>query len=102
MLITQYAHERTMHGGVKDTLTEIRSKYWFVRGRQFVRKILHKCVACHKVEGPKYRNVPPPPFPEFRVKEAPPFAYCGVDFAGPLYIRVAEESSKVWICLYTS
>ena len=92
-----------MHGGVEDTLTEIQSKYWFVRGRQFVEKILHRCVTCHKIEGPKYRNVPPPPLPEFRVKEAPPFAYCGVDFAGPLYIRVAEEpeSSKVWICLYT-
>ena len=102
-LITQYAHERTMHGGVKDTLTEIRSRYWFVRGRQFVRKILHRCVTCRKIEGPKYRNVPPPPLPEFRVKEAPPFAYCGVDFAGPLYVRVADqsESSKVWICLYT-
>ena len=102
-LITQYAHERTMHGGVKDTLTEIRSKYWIVKGRQFVRKIIYKCVTCRKVEGPKYRNVPPPPLPEFRVKEAPPFAYCGVDFAGPLYIRVDEEpeSRKVWICLYT-
>ena len=68
-----------------------------------MRKILHRCVICRKAEGHKYRNVPPPPLPEFRVKEAPPFAYCGVDFAGPLYIRVAEEaeSSKVWICLYT-
>ena len=25
-LIAEYAHERTMHGGVKETLTEIRSK----------------------------------------------------------------------------
>ena len=25
------------------------------------------------------------------MKETPLFAYCGVDFAGPLYIRVAEE-----------
>jgi len=103
ILITKHAHERTGHSGVKSTLTEVRSKYWFVRGRQFVRKLLYQCVTCRKLEGPHYRAVPPPPLPEFRVKEAPPFAYSGVDFAGPLYIKAPEgsESSKVWVALYT-
>ena len=36
MLIIEQAHERTGHGGVKDVLMEVRTKYWFVRGRQFV------------------------------------------------------------------
>ena len=53
-LITEYAHERTTHGAVKETLTEIRLKYWVVRGRQFVRKIIHRCVTCRKVEGLNY------------------------------------------------
>ena len=102
-LIVQHAHERTLHSGVKDTLTKVRSKYWLVKGRQFIRKIIYQCVVCRKLEGQHYRAAPPPPLPEFRVKEAPPFAYCGVDFAGPLYIRVEDrsESSKVWIALYT-
>jgi len=102
-LITEHAHERTGHSGVKDTLTEVRSKYWFVKGRQFVRKTLYKCVRCRKLEGKHYRAVPAPPLPEFRIKEAPPFAHCGVDYAGPLYIVAAEgsESEKVWICLFT-
>ena len=41
--------------------------------------------------------------PDFCVNKAPPFAYCGVDFAGPLYIREGDGSgnSKVWITLYT-
>ena len=79
ILITEYAHKRTMHGGVKETLTEIRAKYWFVKGRQFVRKIIYRCVICRRSEGPHYKAVPEPPLPEFRVQEAPPFAYCGVD-----------------------
>ena len=91
-----------MHGGIKETLTEIPLKYWVVRGQQFVRKIIHRCVTCHKVEGLNYQVVPPPPLPEFRVQESPPFAFRGVDFAGPLYIKMEEsENSKVWICLYT-
>ena len=82
---------------------EVKSKYWFIQGRQFVRKIVHSCVKCYKLEGLQYQAVPAPPLPQFRVKEATSFAYCGVDFAGPLYITVTEgsESNKVWICLFT-
>ena len=103
VLIVKHAHEKTLHGGIKDTLTEIRSKYWLVKGRQFVRKIIHHCVICCKVEGPHFRAVLPPPLPAFRVNEAPPFLYCGVDFAGPLYIKEdhESESTKVWITLFT-
>ena len=54
VLIVKHAHEKTLHGGIKDTLTEIRSKYWLVKGRQFVRKIIHHCVICRKVEGPHF------------------------------------------------
>ena len=75
VLIVKHAHERTLHGGIKDTLTEVRSKYWLVKGRQFVRRIIHDCVICRKVEGPHFRAVPPPPFPAFRVNEAPPFVF---------------------------
>ena len=103
VLVTERAHERTGHSGVKDTLTEVRCKYWFVRGRQFVRKIVYRCLRCRKLEGQHYRAVPAPLLPESRVQEAIPFAYCGVDFAGPLYITAPEgsESNKVWICLFT-
>jgi len=47
ILVTRKAHERSGHSGVKSTLTEVRSKYWFVRGRQFVRKLLFWCVTCY-------------------------------------------------------
>ena len=57
-LTVKYAHERTLHSGVKDTLTEIRSQFWVVRGRQFVRKLIHRCFICRKLEGPSYRAVP--------------------------------------------
>ena len=91
VLVTERAHERTGHSGVKDILTEVRCKYWFARGRQFVRKIVYRCVRCRKLEGLHYRTVPAQPLPEFRMQEATPFAYCGVNFAGPLYITVREQ-----------
>ena len=39
-------HARVMHGGVKETLTELRSKFWISIGRQFVKAVLSKCTVC--------------------------------------------------------
>lgn len=104
-LIVRDAHRIVQHGGVKETLTQIRSQYWIVGGRNLVRLIIHSCVTCRQHEGKPYRTPPPLPLPSFRVNEAPPFSYTGVDYAGPLFVRtqgIADGNSfKVWICLFT-
>ena len=101
LLITRECHERVRHGGVKATLTELQ--YWIVRGRCFIKRILCGCAICHRFQGKPYPPPPAPPLPSFRVSEARPFSYTGIDFAGPLYIRdmVTSATRKVWICLYT-
>ena len=103
VLIVRGAHERVFHNGVKDTLTEVRAKYWIVQGRSLVKGIIQRCAICRRFEGRSYGSPAPPPLPDFRVSEAPPFSTTGVDFAGPLYIRTHGliKSNKVWICLYT-
>ena len=50
-LLVRRAHERVMHSGVKSTLTELRSQYWIVRGRSFVKQIIGGCVLCKRLEG---------------------------------------------------
>lgn len=74
-LIVRRAHERVFHNGTKETLTEVRSGYWIVKGRSLVRKLIHHCTVCHRYEGPHYQVPPPPPLPEFRVSEQPPFTF---------------------------
>lgn len=102
-LLVQDAHKRVLHNGVAETLAELRAEYWLVRGRQFVRGILYKCVTCRKLEGKHCRGNPPPPLPDYRVQQSRPFQTTGVDFAGPLYVRSSgvARSSKVWLCLFT-
>jgi len=102
-LIMMDTHRCVMHGGVRETLAELRSAYWLVRGRQFIRKLIHGCVVCRKHEGKPCQGHPPPPLPEHRVRQSRPFQTTGVDFAGPLHVKTsnATGSSKVWLCLYT-
>ena len=102
-LIVRDAHDRVQHNGVSETLTELRDKYWIVRGLSFVRKVIDRCVTCRRFEGRQHYPPPPLPLPAFRVREAPAFTYTGVDYAGPLFIKSVNSSgeSKVWICFYT-
>lgn len=37
---------------------------------------------CNRQEGRSYKALKSPPLPEFRVKEAPPFRYIGLDYLG--------------------
>ena len=97
------AHERVLHSGVKETLTEVRSSFWLILGREFIRHIIHECVISCKSEGRPYQGVPLPPLPEYHVKQSRPFQFTGVDFAGPLYVKPSPKGKKpkAWLCLYT-
>lgn len=57
-LIVMDAHRRVMNNGVKETLTEIRSAYWLIRGRQFVRKVIHSWLTCRRLKGSHSRVYP--------------------------------------------
>ena len=103
VLIARYAHRRVQHNRVKETLTEVRAKYWIIGGRSLNQSVITKCVNCRRFEG-RPLNVPPaPPLPSFQVQEVPPFTYAAVDFAGLMYLRSKGEfgSNKVWMCLFT-
>ena len=103
VLLVEEAHRRVQHDGVKETLSEVRAKYWIVAGRSLAKTAIHKCVVCRRFEGRPFKAPPAPPLPSFRVNEAPPFVYTAVDFAGPMYLKDKGEVSggKVWIALFT-
>ena len=101
-LIVRATHCIVLHGGVRETLTELRQSYWIPQGRQLVKTEIQKCVTSRKVEGPPFRSVPSPPLPDTRVTGSHPFQVTGIDYAGPLFVRnAAREVAKVYICLFT-
>ena len=66
-LIVNYFHFSVTHISIKQTLTEIRQKFWTCRGRRFVRKVLKKCSLCRKYEGPSYQYPATPALTKLRL-----------------------------------
>ena len=73
-LIVEHCHLNLFHGGVKNTLTELRTNYWVPRGRQLVRKLIHGCMICSVLQGKSYRVPKPADLPEGRVPGSKAFA----------------------------
>lgn len=47
-MLVQCQHETIMHAVVRDTLVQTREKYWILRARQVVKKVVSRCVLCKK------------------------------------------------------
>ena len=104
-LVIQLCHRAVMHNGVQETLAQLRSRFWVVKGRQAVKRVLSKCSICKKLEGMSYATPNAPPLPEFRLCDDFAFSNIGVDYAGPLYVKdiytKSESMNKAFIVIYT-
>ena len=104
-LVINECHLKVLHNGVRETLTERRSCFWVVKGRQAVKTVIGKCSVCKKIEGRSYAVPRSPPLPEFRLSDEFAFSRVGVDFAGPMYVKdifaKGGGMNKVYIALFT-
>ena len=103
-LLVKYCHELVLHNGLKETLNELRTKFWIPKARNYIRKILFKCLLCKRHEGQQFTYPSPPYLPRSRLSDAYPFTYTGLDYAGPLYVKSIYGRSdmyKAWIFLFT-
>ena len=81
-LLIRHTHNQIKHSGVRDTLTTLRERFWILRGRETVKKIIRHCTVCRKCEGGPFKSQPTPDLPAIRVSDHPPFTHVGFDFAG--------------------
>jgi len=85
-LIIRDAHEEVMHSGKESTLNRVRLKFWIIKGRQTVSKVVNCCNLCKQW---KFRNLKATPMsnlPGYRVCSEYPFQSTGIDYAGPLWV----------------
>uniref|UniRef100_A0A0M3IUX5 Integrase catalytic domain-containing protein n=1 Tax=Ascaris lumbricoides TaxID=6252 RepID=A0A0M3IUX5_ASCLU len=100
-LIVEEAHQRSLHGGTQMTLCTVRNRYWILKGRMAVKRVINGCKVCKRYEGGPYALPPMPPLPEIRTKRSYPFQQTGIDYFGPIEVRDAGVVKKIWGCLWT-
>ena len=100
-LIISHVHERTHHSGRGITLNELRSSgYWIINGNAMVRQFISKCVTCRRLRGSQGEQKMAD-LPKSRIKPAPPFTHCGVDFFGPWHVQRGRSVVKRYGALFT-
>ena len=104
-LIILRSHEKVFHSGLEATLSNVRMKYWIIKGRQTVKTVLKNCFMCNLVMR-KFIVLPKTPgLPNFRVNCSFVFENVRVDFAGQLYVKDIysrnENLNKCYLFLFT-
>lgn len=102
-LIIQEAHIELKHSGEQATLRYVREKFWINRGRNTIKNILRKCVRCHRFNAKMQQQIMAD-LPATRVQPQFAFTHTGVDFAGPIDIKVSDQRNsstmKGYICVF--
>lgn len=104
VLLIEREHIRLLHAGPQQTLYSLRERYWPIRGRVVVKRVVRKCTTCFKVAPRNTANPLMGNLPKHRITVSLPFQVCGVDFAGPFELKNklgrGGSISKAYLCIF--
>ena len=82
-------------------MAKVRKNYWVPRLRQLAKRLIKKCPSCKRFQATALASPPPGMLPNDRTEGNTPFQVVGVDYAGPLKIRVKQtREGKAYVILY--
>ena len=87
-LLILHIHNEIKHSGVRDTLTTIRERFWILRGREVVKKLIRQCVVCRKYGGKPFKPQPTPDLSRLLSFERPSLHPYWVGFRGSVFHQV--------------
>ena len=107
-LLIKRAHLLTLHGGTQLTLATLRQKFWILRARTEIKKIIRSCLLCVRYATRTLTHLMGE-LPSARVRPSSPFQSSGVDYAGPISVRLTKSRGKgtlkgyicVFVCMAT-
>ena len=100
-LLVEEFHMSNGHCGREHLISLLRQKYWPINARKVSSQVISSCLYCRR-----QRVRPTAPvmaaLPECRVSAvAGPFHVTGVDYFGPMMVKVQRSTVKRWGCLFT-
>ena len=100
-LIIRYYHEKCNHNSFNIVMNEVRQKYWILGLRNTLRNLAYKCFECRKLRA----NLVSPAMADLPVGCLAylqrPFTHCGVDYFGPLFVKIGRRREKRWGVIFT-
>ena len=100
-LIVRKYHEELAHAGREHVLASVRLKFWIIKGRVAVRRVLRDCFKCRRRNAPtgeqRLANLPL----ERLTPDRPPFTFVGVDYFGPILVKQKRSHVKRYGCFFT-
>ncbi|XP_062542363.1 uncharacterized protein LOC134210331 [Armigeres subalbatus] len=101
ILLTDWFHRKFRHANRETIVNEMRQRYEIPKLRSLIARVFRNCMKCRVL-----RAVPlsPPMSPLPKVRLMPyirPFTFVGLDFFGPLLVKVGRSNAKRWVALFT-
>ncbi len=88
LLLVVSEHKRLLHAGPEVLLANLMETYWIIQGRRLARHVVSHCVVCRRAAArPMLPKMAPLPQVRFPDDDARVFGRCGVDMAGPYFVR---------------
>lgn len=100
LLVMQH-HIKNLHQGMDTVINHLREKFWVTKVRVLVRSVFKQCLSC-KLRKPKLKPVEMGSIPKERSEKCEyPFTFTGIDYFGPIMVKVGRQYVKHWGALFT-
>lgn len=100
-LLIDHLHRQYRHGSNETVVNEARQRFYIPQLRSLVKKVSRECQICKiRRSTPKVPQMAPLP-PSRLSSYVRPFSYVGLDYFGPLQVKVGRSLVKRWVALFT-
>ncbi|XP_055625252.1 uncharacterized protein LOC129767955 [Toxorhynchites rutilus septentrionalis] len=100
-LIVDWYHRRFRHANRETIFNEIRQRFEIPALRRLLDKVERSCTFC-RVTKAMPRSPAMAPLPEMRLTAfTQPFTFTGLDYFGPMLVKVGRSNVKRWVALFT-
>ncbi|XP_076661126.1 uncharacterized protein LOC143365004, partial [Halictus rubicundus] len=100
-LLIEHYHRRFYHASNESVVNELRQQFYIIGIRRALRSIISRCVIC-RIRRAKPPNPIMAALPAGRIAyRQRPFCHCGVDYFGPMLVKIGRRREKRWGVLFT-
>jgi hypothetical protein len=100
LIVSDY-HNNCAHMGTEYVLSILRERYWIVSSRRLIKSVRYHCATCRlKFSTPMQQRMAD--LPSTRITSGqPPFSTVGIDYFGPILVKIGRSQVKRYGCLFS-